>query len=47
MVKTKKIPRGLELIAKMAAKKDVVTACSCITYQPQIPESVNKLKRRK
>lgn len=46
-MKDELIKRGLRKIAKLAAKRDASTACACITYQPIIPESVKKLKRRK
>ena len=35
----------VEKIAIKVAKTDANTACSCISYQPKLPEAVKKLRK--
>lgn len=46
MKKEKKTFRNvMEKIAIKIAKVDANTACSCISYQPKLPEAVKKLRK--
>ena len=46
MKKRKKIfQHAVEKIAIKVAKMDANTACPCISYQPELPKAVKKLRK--
>lgn len=45
MKKEKTLKRIIEKIAIRVALEDANSACPCISYQPKLPKSVNKLRK--
>jgi len=41
----KRVKRWLETVAIRIALEDANTTCACITYQPKLPEAVQKIRK--